>query len=124
MLHSHADPKKKILLIVEDFDVIRNLYGRYFSIHDFEVISAATIADAIALSMESVPDIVFIDFEMYSADPYKNINALHIALPQSRLVTIDGNNRHILEDKAKIAGISTVVSRSLTSAMLESVLNA
>lgn len=124
MIQSHATGKKKVLLIVEDFDIIRNLFGRYLSVHDFEVISAATIADAIALSAESAPDIVLVDFDMRSPDPYKNITALHTALPLSRLVTIDGSNRHILEDKAKIAGATTVVPRTLTPAMLESVINA
>ncbi len=124
MLDSHPVSKKRVLLIVEDFDNIRNLFGRYLSVHDFEVISAGTIADAIALGKEAAPDIVLVDFDMRSADPYKNITALHTALPLSRLVTIDGSNRHILEDRAKIAGASTVVPRTLTPAMLESVINA
>lgn len=124
MLNSHATGKKKVLLIVEDFDTIRNLFGRYLSVHDFEVISAGTIADAIVLGKEAAPDIVLMDFDMRSPDPYKSITALHNALPHSRLVTVDGSNRHILEDKAMNAGANTVVPRTLAPAALESMITA
>ncbi|MBS1902949.1 MAG: response regulator transcription factor [Bacteroidetes bacterium] len=124
MVNSHATEKKRVLLIVEDFDNIRNLFGRYLSVHDYEVISAGTIADAIALGKEAAPDIVLMDFDMRSTDPYKNISALHNALPSSKLVTVDGSNRHILEDKAKIAGATTVVPRTMAPDKLESTLNA
>jgi len=114
---------KKTILIVEDFDYIRNLTGRYFEMNGYQVISAGNLHEASAIGAHEKPKLIIADFDI-SNDPYVIAALLHSILPESRIVMIDGRAGNCNEEAAAKAGVSAVLARSFSPAILEDVLHA
>jgi len=111
---------RKVLMIVEDYDYIRNMVGRYFQIDGYEVISAGNMHESMAIAQSEQPQTVIVDFEM-SNDPYVIVSILHNILPMSRIILVNGRSRHCDSIEAKTAGVDMVLEREFNPAVLEEI---
>jgi two-component system response regulator RegA len=116
------EEKSKVLLIVEDFDFIRNLVGKYFQSRGYDVISVASTSDALLISKTELPSVIVVDFDMRRNDPYLIISVLHNALPDSYLILMNGIHTHCSEEKAKEAGANRTLERNFQSTILDDVI--
>jgi two-component system, response regulator RegA len=101
----------KVLLIVEDFDFIRNVIGKEFQKNGYTIISVASIEDALLVGKAEFPSAIIVDFEMRSNDPYLTISVLHKALPDSSIIMINGNIKCSNTEKARELGAERILER-------------
>ena len=113
---------KKVLMIVEDYDFIRNLVGRSFQLDGYEVISAGNMHEALTIGQREQPDFVIVDFDL-SNDPYIVVSILHNIIPLSKILMVDGRSRHCDEEEAKTAGVNVILQRELEPSVLKDLVN-
>lgn len=114
---------KKVLMIVEDFDFIRNLVGKFFQLNRYEIISAGNVEEAMMVGQSEQPKVVIVDFDMVSHDQYLIISILHNILPLSQIVMVDGRREHCDRVEAKTAGVNRILERLFNPAVLEEIIN-
>ena len=114
---------KKVLMIVEDFDYIRNVVGKYFQLNGYDIISVGNLHEAMAIGQLEQPQVVIVDFDMASNDPYLIVSILHNILPLSQLIMVNGRNRHCDKEEANIAGVNRILERIFNSEVLEEIVN-
>jgi len=110
---AHKNPalKSPVLLILEDFDEIRAFLSRHFMAHDFDVFSASTVRDALAIAWEESPQVVIVDYDLTSENALRAIERIRIAAPESYIVLIGGANTESLFAGASEIGASKVISK-------------
>lgn len=113
---------KKNMMIVEDFDYIRNLLGRPFQLEGYEVISAGNMHEAIAIAEHETPDKVFIDFDL-SNDPYVLMKLLHALLPACEIIVVDGRRRQCNTEEAKSLGANKVIDREFNPVVADEIIH-
>ena len=114
---------KKVLMIVEDFDFIRNMVGKYFQIDGYELISAGNMQEAMAIGQWEQPMVVIVDFDMVSDDPYLIVSILHNILPLSQIIIVNGRSRHCDTEAARIAGANRILERLFNPEVLEGIIH-
>ena len=114
---------KKVLMIVEDFDYIRNVVGKYFQLNGYDIISVGNLHEAMAIGQLEQPQVVIVDFDMASNDPYLIVSILHNILPLSQLIMVNGRSRHCDKEEANIAGVNRILERIFNSEVLEEIVN-
>jgi DNA-binding NarL/FixJ family response regulator len=114
--------KNKILLIVEDFDFIRNILGKEFQKHHYTIISVGSIDDALFVAQTDTPDTIIIDFEMRSNDPYRALSVLHNSLPDAYTILMNGNSKRSTEEKAKASGADRTLERAVNISTLDEII--
>jgi len=112
---------KKVLMIVEDYDFIRNVVGKYFQNDGYGIISAGNMKEAMAIAESELPKVVIVDFDMRTNDPYLIISILHQILPLSQIVLVNGRHKHCDREEAKIAGADKVIERIFDPLALEQI---
>ena len=112
---------ERVVLIVEDFDAIRTILARYFQHLGFEVISAGTIHDALIVAADRTPDVVIVDFDLRGDDPYRAVESVHDAEPESFIVLMNGWTKRSAEEKAKAAGAQQIIERTFDTAVLDGI---
>ena len=60
--------RPQLILVADDADDVRTLWGAYLRICDFEVIEACNGLEAVQKAMESVPSAILMDFAMPGLD--------------------------------------------------------
>jgi CheY-like chemotaxis protein len=110
---------KKVLMIVEDYDFIRNVVGRYFQNDGYEIISAGNMKEAMAIAERELPKVVIVDFDMRSNDPNLIISILHNLLPFSQIVLVNGRNNRCNKEEALLAGADRILERIFDPLELE-----
>ena len=114
---------KKVLMIVEDYDFIRNLVGKYFQLNSYEIISAGNMQEAMVVGQWEQPKVVIVDFDMVSNDPYLIVSILHNILPLSQIIMVNGRSRHCNSEEAKIAGVNKILERLFNPEVLEEIIH-
>jgi response regulator RpfG family c-di-GMP phosphodiesterase len=112
---------QKVVMIVEDYDFIRSLVGKYFQRDEYEVISAGNMQEAMAIGLQEQPKVVIVDFDMASNDPYVIVSILHNILPLSQIVLVNGRSRNCDREEAKIAGADRILERIFDPLVLEEI---
>ena len=114
---------KKVLMIVEDYDFIRNLVGQYFQLNGYEIISAGNMQEAMVVGQWEQPKIAIVDFDMVSNDPLLIVSILHNILPFTKIIMVDGRSRHCNREEAKIAGVTRILERLFNPEVLEEIIH-
>jgi response regulator RpfG family c-di-GMP phosphodiesterase len=114
---------KKVLMIVEDYDFIRNVVGGYFQTDGYEIISAGNMQEAMVIGEAELPKVVIVDFDMKTNDPYLIVSILHNILPLSQIVLVNGRHKQCNQEEAKIAGVNRILERIFDPAVLDEVIN-
>ncbi len=113
---------KNVLMIVEDFDFIRNIVGKYFQTNGYDIISAGNMQEAMAIGQWDQPHIIIVDFDI-SNDPYLIVSILHNILPLSQIIMVNGRSRHCDTEEAKIAGANRILERLFNPEVLEEIIH-
>jgi CheY-like chemotaxis protein len=108
---THARKAKASVLILEDFDAIRALMSEHFKRQGFDVDSSATLNGALALSRDHAPNVLFIDYDLSSENPYNAIQQLHMSLPNTTIVLIGGPLTQTDQERALRAGASRIMEK-------------
>jgi CheY-like chemotaxis protein len=108
---AHAHKAKASVLILEDFDAIRALMSEHFKRQGFDVDSSATLHGALALSRDHAPNVLFIDYDLSSENPYNAIQQLRMSLPNTTIVLIGGPLTQNDQDRALRAGASRIMEK-------------
>lgn len=101
-----------VVLILEDFDSIRAYLKNHFKMQGYDVLSAATIRDAIELAEAEYPQIVIIDYDLNGEDAYEAIRRLRGILPLSYIVLMGGPDTATIEEHARRSGVSRVLAKA------------
>ena len=101
-----------VVLILEDFDSIRAYLKNHFKMQGYDVLSAATIRDAVELAENEYPQAVIIDYDLNSEDAYDAIRRLRGILPLSYIVLMGGPDTAKIEENAKRSGASRVLAKA------------
>jgi DNA-binding NtrC family response regulator len=122
MIKNMKSQKDKTLLIVEDFDIIRNLIGKEFQRNGFTIISVGRVTDAVLVGETNPPDVIIVDYDMRSSDPYQAISILHQTLPGSAVFLMNGSRNRCVEEKARLAGAQNILERIFQLPVLERII--
>ena len=112
---------KASVLILEDFDAIRALMSEHFKKQGFDVDSSSTLHGALVLSREHVPNVLFIDYDLSTENPYSAIQQLHTALPNTTIVLIGGPLSQNDQDRALRAGASRIMEKGYDLAGMDQI---
>lgn len=105
-----ADPGRTIL-VVDDSPVVRKLIAGKLEESGYNVISAGSGAEAMAMISNATPDLVLLDIAMPKMDGYQvceNIRKNGSAVP---VVLISGKDGYYDENRAQRAGTSSFISK-------------
>lgn len=83
-------PSGPSLLIVDDDRVLRERLGRALRERGFEVSTAASFDEAVALASEESPEMAVVDLRMPGRSGLELIRALHDLDPQTKIVVLTG----------------------------------
>ena len=122
MYSFHISEETKKVLIVGDTHFVRNVFGRFFQEHGYEIASVGGEPEEISAGIRMHPEVVIVDYEMHHNDPYLVTAILHDALPSSRIALLNGHSRHCNEVEARLAGAQKVISRSCNASVLEDII--
>lgn len=123
MNESLDNETRNILLIVEDFDAIRNLLGKYFQNEGYTVISVGRTQDVLLLGKTEELQIVLVDLDMSGDDPYHTISTIHEAFPSTYVILMEGNANHSITDKAIRAGAREILKRTYDLSVLKNIVD-
>jgi two-component system chemotaxis response regulator CheY len=112
----------KTVLIVDDNAYIRQTLCRVFKCElDFEVCGeAANGSDAIAKARESHPDLIVLDLSMPVMNGLDAARELKRLMPTVSLMMYSAFGDRLLEQQARLIGISELVSKSQPASILVS----
>ncbi|MDP4198610.1 MAG: response regulator [Bacteroidota bacterium] len=110
-----------VMLILEDFDEIRAFLSRHFTERGYEVFSSCTLRDALAIAWEESPHVIIIDYDLSGETALHAIERLHSAQPNSHIVLVGGPQTVEVEERAILAGASTVLSKAYGIAEMDRV---
>jgi ActR/RegA family two-component response regulator len=102
-------PKKHALLLIENFDKMRNTLGRQCAENGYEVAATGSLESALMLAKNENPDVVIFDFNMKMMhDPYVAVSLLHNALPKGKIIILYRGELGLVE-KLRSLGASSIV---------------
>lgn len=79
---------RKVLLLLEDFDKVRSYLVRNLSDREYDIFSAATLRDALAIAFEQLPEVIVIDAGLHGDTIFHAITRLNDAFPQTKLILV------------------------------------
>jgi len=107
-----TDPGKTIL-VVDDSPVVRKLIAGKLQESGYNVLSASSGAEALAVISNATPDLVLLDIAMPKMDGYQvceNIRK-NVATKNIPVVLISGKDGYYDENRAQTAGTSSYISK-------------
>lgn len=100
------------VLIVDDHAIVRGMVCSVFKSKGFEVYAAQNGAEAIQKAQDENPDLIVLDLVMPVMNGLEAARALKILRPAIPLLMFTNNIGGVMEQEARSAGISAVVSKS------------
>ncbi|HET9136762.1 MAG TPA: response regulator [Candidatus Kapabacteria bacterium] len=102
-------PKKHALLLIENFDKMRNILGRQCAENGYEVAATGSLESALTLAKNEHPDVIIFDFNMKMMhDPYVAVSLLHNALPKGEIIILYRGELGLIE-KLRSLGASSII---------------
>lgn len=108
----------KIVLVVDDHEIVRKMVCSMFIAQGFEVHYAENGARAVEKAQELHPHLVVLDLAMPVMDGLEAARKLKMLMPSLPLLMFTNNVGAILEQEARAAGIAAVISKSGSAELL------
>jgi two-component system cell cycle response regulator DivK len=102
----------KRVLIADDHEIVRKMVCSMFMADGFEVSYAENGAEAVQKALDVHPDLVILDLAMPVMNGIEAARKLKMLIPSLPLLMFTSHSAPALEQEARAAGISTVVSKS------------
>ena len=99
-------------MIVDDHALIRQMVHEAFEAADLEVFDAANGAEGVQKAQEAKPGLIILDLSMPGMNGLEAARELKVLMPQVPLLMFTNNAAPIVEEEARSAGISAVISKS------------
>jgi ActR/RegA family two-component response regulator len=112
---------KCVILILEDFDEIRAFLARHYVQQGYELFSAATLRDGMAIAWEDSPQLILVDYDLGGETAIHAIERLHEAQPHSYIVLLGGPQTIEVGDEAILAGASKVLSKAYNISEMDAI---
>jgi CheY-like chemotaxis protein len=103
---------RKSVLVVDDHAVIRRMVGSLFKSRGFDVCDAENGAQAVERAKAVHPSLIVLDLAMPVMNGLEAARALKALMPQVPLLMFTNTVGSIMEQEARSAGISAVISKS------------
>ena len=97
-------PKKKKIMVVDDEPGFSQLIVDYFKSHDFDVLAANNLEDAINIFRQERPKVVLLDFNMPVVTGDRLLPLLQSVMPSVKVIVISGFIEEEVEEKFKGLG--------------------
>ena len=97
-------PKKKKIMVVDDEPGFSQLIVDYFKSHDFDVLAANNLEDAINIFRQEKPKVVLLDFNMPVVTGDRLLPLLQSVMPNVKVIVISGFIEEEVEEKFKGMG--------------------
>lgn len=109
---------KKKIIIVEDHDLVRELWVTIFSTHkDLEVVGdCGELDEAIELIKEKQPDIISLDINLKNSSGFDAVPVLKKALPSVLIVVVTMHIQKAYLDQMLELGVNGYITKSSTRA--------
>ncbi len=102
----------KLIMIVDDHAAVRKLVRSLFQAHGFVVCDAENGAEAVEKAQKLQPQLIVLDLSMPIMNGFEAARALKILMPRVPLVMFTNNIGPTVDQEARVAGISAIVSKS------------
>ena len=99
-------------MIVDDHAIIRRMVRKVFEAENLEVLDAANGAECVQKAQEVKPGLIILDLSMPMMNGLDAARALKGLMPHVPLLMFTNNAAGIVEEEARSAGISAVISKS------------
>jgi two-component system cell cycle response regulator DivK len=66
-----TSPARPVVLIVDDYQDCRDMYGIYLSLVGFQVLKATNGQEALQLAQDALPDVILMDISLPGLDGYE-----------------------------------------------------
>jgi CheY-like chemotaxis protein len=103
---------RRSVLVVDDHAVVRRMVGSLFKARGFEVSDAENGAQAVEKARQIHPNLIVLDLAMPVMNGFEAARELKTLMPEVPLVMFTNTVGLIVEEEARSAGISAVVSKS------------
>jgi len=109
-----------LVLVVDDFDDARDMYGEYLELHGFRVETARTGEEAIEKARQHVPDVILMDLSLPVMDGWEATRRLKADRKTKSIpiVALTGHALQGTEEGAKKAGCDAFVTKPCLPATL------
>jgi CheY-like chemotaxis protein len=115
----------KSVLVVDDHAIVRQLVCSLFRAEGFQVHDAVNGADAVEKAQQANPDLIILDLAMPVMNGFEAARALKVLMPQVPLMMFTTSTvGTALQEEARSAGISAVISKSEAPGQLLACANA
>ena len=99
-------------MIVDDHAIIRRIVRKVFEAEHLEVVDAANGAEGVQKAQEVRPGLIILDLSMPVMNGLEAARELKVLMPHIPLLMFTNNAAGIVENEARSAGISAVISKS------------
>ena len=111
----------KTILIVDDEDKIRNIYGRHLEAYGFKVLGAADTVEADAVLKEQHVDLVLLDINMRGMDGIETLKNIKAIDKDIVVIMVTGEKDDDIINKAFDAGADDYITKPLSLEYLDKV---
>lgn len=108
----------KVILVVDDNAMVRKGMRTAFESSGFNVSEAEDGAKAVGHVRSFVPDLIVLDFAMPNMNGLQAAPILRELLPTVPIIMFTLHTGNLLEDQAKAAGVTSVLSKDNFMALL------
>lgn len=103
------------ILVIEDDEMIREAFRRYFGAPTREIVEATTVKEALAILETVKPHLIVLDLKLTldetPLDTVMQVPDLLSASPHSALVVFSGCASEVVAAQAKLLGVSEVIEK-------------
>ncbi len=102
----------RCVLVVDDHAIIRKMICSLFEGQGFDVCDAENGAQAVEIAQELHPDLIVLDLAMPVMNGLEAARALKLLMPDVPMLMFTNTVGPVMEQEARSAGISVLVSKS------------
>lgn len=107
-----------LVLIVDDFEDMRDVISDLLTMHDFVTVTAGGGREALSFFVTRPPDVAIVDLGMPDMDGFEVARALRARWPDLPIMAFSGYSGAELERRAREAGFSRVLVKTMASAVI------
>ena len=103
---------KPLVMIVEDFAIIRTMLRTAFEAENLEVCEATNGSEGVQKAQQVKPNLIVLDLSMPVMNGFEAARKLQVLMPDVPLLMFTNNPGGLVEKEARAAGIWAVVSKA------------
>ncbi|MFB8792189.1 MAG: response regulator [Potamolinea sp.] len=117
---------KKLILIIEDDEIIRSIIFEFLELENFNVISAEDGCQGLTLAEELQPDLIICDINMPNANGYTVLQKIreNVATTKIPFIFLSSETTQYSRNRARLLGANDYLSKPVKiNQLLEAITN-